>query len=406
MRSAINNMRTDISKYVIHSLRQPNHSDYPKEEIELEELYFPLRDDSVIYNEFECLINIIEEGGLRASRSFRNGNATIYGGDPVVCFTEMPLINLIQYVKERNDRTRFTEYGIALLKKDVFKNNGRPVISGLSEDNIFKYENKENKIICPKIIPYKEQYRYVNLDIDKGTDWTHEREWRIKCELGKKDFSVRDDSVLNTHLTWGINVFSDFLFSEAIIILKTEDEAKEMQSIVQQQLDCGYSSGGEEFCNIIKYLIIDKAVTYLENNSLTRIEDLPIDTYYEHYYEEISENEKKKIKSIILECTELATKFADEFIANTKIEKDKDGFYKDICGSARVASYETTNKYMRFLLNEGIATSIGDCFWLNKLQDKVPFVQCMSYYAYIANKQCDFLNKEIEAIFTVYSMRD
>jgi hypothetical protein len=398
-------MRTDISKYLIHSVRRPDNTDFPQDN-ENEQLYYPLREYGEIYDEYESLINIIEEGGLRASRSFRNGKATIYGGDPVVCFTEMPLINFIQYVKDRDNRYRFTEYGIALLKKDVYENKGRPVISGLSDDNKFKFENNKRRILQPDILPYKEQYRYVKLDLINSIDWTHEREWRIRCDYDKKDFSIRDDKVLNTYLTWGINVFSDFLFSEAIVILKTKEEAKEMQTIVQKQLDCGYSKGGEEFCNKIKYLIIDKAINYLNNNSLTRIEDLPSDTYYTHSYEEISDDEKKKIKSIITECSELAIKFADEFIANTKIEKDKDGFYKDICGFSHVACYETTNKYMRFLLNEGIATSIGDCFLLNKLQDSVPFIQCMSYYEYIAQKQCDFLNEKIDKIFTTYSNKD
>lgn len=398
-------MRTDISKYLIHSVRRPDSTDIPQDN-EDEQLYYPLREDGEIYDEYESLINIIEEGGLRASRSFRNGSATIYGGDPVVCFTEMPLMNFIQYVKDRDDRYRFTEYGIALLKKDVFKNNGRPVISGLSDNNTFEFENHKKRVIKPDILPYKEQYRYVNFDLIKRTDWTHEREWRIKCDYENRDFSVRDDSVLNTYLTWGINVFSDFLFSEVIIILKTEEEAKKVQEIVQKQLDCNYSKGGEEFCNKIKYLIIDRAIKYLDSNSLTCIEDLPSDTFYSHFYEEISDEEKMKIKSIITECSELATKFAADFIMNTKIEKDKDGFYKDICGFSYVVSYETTNKYMRFLLNEGIATSNRDCFYLNKLQNKVPFIQCMSYYEYIAQKQCEFLNKNIDEIFTTCSTRD
>lgn len=398
-------MRTDISKFLIHSVRSPNNRDFPNDK-EVEQLYYPLKESEEIYNEFEVLINIIEEGGLRASHSFRNGKSTIYGGDPVVCFTEMPLINLIQYVKDRNDKYRFTEYGIAVLKKDVYEMKGRPVISGLSEDSKFKFENFNKRIIHPSILPYNEQYRYVKLDLTNGTDWTHEREWRIRCDYNKKDFSIRDDRVLNVHNTWGIGIFSEIFFSETIIILKTEEEAREIQQIVQKQLDSGYSKGGKEFSNEVKYLIIDKAVNYLDNNSLTRIEDLPKDTFYTHSYEEISDKEKEKIKFVINECIKLGAKFAAEFIINTKIEKNKDGSFKDICGFSHVASYKTTNKYMRFLLNEGIATSIGDCFLLHGLMNEVPFNQCMSYNEYITRKQCDFLNEHIDEIFTTYSVRD
>lgn len=306
--------RTDISKYLIHSVRRPLVNDFPQEGEE--ELYFPLINDLKVHNDskdsiFSSLINIIKEGGLRASRSFRKRKATVYGGDPVVCLTEMPLINFIQYIKDRNDKYKFSEYGIAILKKEAFKNKGRPVISGLSYDNKFEFENNDKRILHPNILPYKEQYRYVKLDLVNGTDWTHEREWRIKCEYDKKHFHIKSKESLDVYMTWGVNMFSDIFYSETIIILKTKEEAVEIQQIVQKQLDNGYSKGGEEFYNKIKYLIIDKAVEYLENNSLTRIEDLPIDTFYKHVYEEITENEKKEIKEIIQECTNLGSYFSE-----------------------------------------------------------------------------------------------
>ena len=392
-------MRTDISKYVIHSIRRPNKNDLPQNNEE-EQLYYPLAENEEIKDEFESLVNIIEEGLLRASRSFRNGKATVYGGDPVVCFTEMPLLNFIQYVKERNNRYRFTEYGIALLKEDVYKNYGRPVIAGLAKDNLFEYEDQKKRIIKPEILPYKEQFRYVNLDLKNGTDWTHEREWRIKCDFQDKH------GVSDYYFTWGVSIFSSFLFSEAIIILKTEEEARTIQSIVQKQLDNEYSRGGQEFCNNIKYLVLSKAIKYFDNNSLTRIEDLPANAFYTHSYKEINEQEKQKIKEIISECIGLGPTFADEFAKNTTIEKDENGLYKDTCGFSHVASYKTTNKYLRYLLKEKIATPIDECLVLYELQEKVPFEQSMSYHEYIAQKQCAFLNKKIENIFTTYSIID
>lgn len=88
------------------------------------------------------------------------------------------------------------------------------------------------------------------------------------------------------------------------------------------------------------------------------------------------------------------------------LKKDKDGFYKDISGFSYVVSYQTTNKYLRFLLNEGVATAIDECFWLNKLQNNIPFIDCMTHNEYVAKKQCEFLNKKLGDIFTTYSMRD
>ncbi|MNE85831.1 hypothetical protein D3C80_1828720 [compost metagenome] len=91
----------------------------------------------------------------------------------------MPLINFLQYVSLRNDRTRFTEYGVAVLKREMFKISGRPVISGLSAENKFEFADASKRIIKPEILPLTEQYRYVKLVLSSGNDWTHEREWRI-----------------------------------------------------------------------------------------------------------------------------------------------------------------------------------------------------------------------------------
>ncbi|GAB4207025.1 MAG: hypothetical protein OHK0022_34770 [Roseiflexaceae bacterium] len=55
----------------------------------------------------DILLNIIKEGALRPGQSIRKTRSTqeerstIYGGEPVVCFTEQPLIYFIEYVKAR-----------------------------------------------------------------------------------------------------------------------------------------------------------------------------------------------------------------------------------------------------------------------------------------------------------------
>ena len=147
--------RTDISKFVIHSVRKPNQNDFPNDDHEFSEHdYFPLLSGEKLQDEFDVLTNIIREGGLRANLSFRNGKSTIYGNNPVICFTEMPLINFLQYVKLRDNRSRFTEYGVALLKKEVYKNGGRPVISGLSSENKFEYLDSSKRIIKPAILHF------------------------------------------------------------------------------------------------------------------------------------------------------------------------------------------------------------------------------------------------------------
>jgi|SRR5690606_2270332 len=124
--------RTGISDYVIHFLRRQDVKDLP---IVFElggQLHLADNDKIARMTEMECVFNIIAEGGLRGSFSFRNGKATIYGFEPTICFTEMPIINLLEYRNLRKNPYRVSDYGTAVKRKILFKKGGRPVIYGLS----------------------------------------------------------------------------------------------------------------------------------------------------------------------------------------------------------------------------------------------------------------------------------
>lgn len=117
---------------------------------------------------FQVLQTIIQEGSIKCGWSERNGKPTIFGEYPAVCFTEMSLYSLREYVWARQETNKIDFYGIALPKSKLFGLGARNVIYGLTN------EEKEHKAL-----PNEEQYRYVktNLVSDKP-DWTHEREWR------------------------------------------------------------------------------------------------------------------------------------------------------------------------------------------------------------------------------------
>jgi DNA-binding XRE family transcriptional regulator len=400
------NNRTDISKYVIHSVRKPDVNDLPRTDYEFDEHdYYPLQSGEKLEDEFAVLTNIIREGGLRANLSFRNGKSTIYGNNPVVCFTEMPLINFLQYANLRGNRTRFTEYGVALLKKELYENGGRPVISGLSSTK-FEYLDASKRILKPEILPLSEQYRYVKLDFSKGNDWTHEREWRIACDRKNKDFTVRDDYRFNTFETYGLNIFSDCLFSEVVIIINTEEEAKNIFQLVQDQLDSGYCQGGQEFYTKIRYLIVEKAVSFIKEQKISSIEELPESIYYTHSYETLSEIEKDKVAKALKKCCDLAPKFAEEFFHKYNLDTDDKKYNFDIAGFAFISSYHSDNKYYRYLLNEELGRAVSGSIWLNDLAKNTIHLQSITYQKYICTKQCEILNQEIENIFSVYSALD
>ena len=399
------NQRTDISKYVIHSVRKPNQNDFPKGDYEFDENdYFPLVYGEKLQSEFEVLKNVIREGGLRAHLSFRNGKATIYGNTPVICFTEMPLINFLQYVSVRNDRTKFTEYGVAVLKKEMFKIDGRPVISGLSSDNTFDYLDASKRILKPEILPFAEQYRYVKLDLSAGNDWTHEREWRIACRT--KDFSVLDNYRADVFLTFGLNIFSNFYFSEVVIIVKTEQEAEDIFQDVQDQLDSGYAAGGEEFYTDIKYLIVEKALAHIKEYNLNSIEELPDDIYYKHTYEAISDIEKEKVAAAFKMCSELSAGFADDFFKIHGLDTEDKKLNFDAAGFARIVSYHSDNKFYRYMLAENLGSVVSGSLWVKKLSAYDLDLQSITYQEYMCRRQCEILNAEIEDIFTVSSNLD
>lgn len=399
------NQRTDISKYVIHSVRKPNQNDFPKEEYDFyENDYFPLLYGEKLQSEFDVLKNIIREGGLRAHLSFRKGKATIYGNTPVICFTEMPLINFLQYVSLRNDRTRFTEYGVAVLKKEMFKIGGRPVISGLSAENEFEFADASKRIIKPEILPLTEQYRYVKLDLSAGNDWTHEREWRIACTT--KDFSILDNYRADVFLTYGLTIFSDCYFSEVVIIVKTEQEAEDIFQDVQDQLDSGYAAGGEEFFTGIKYLIVEKALEHIKEHNTNSIEELPEDIYYRHTYETITEIEKKRVTLAIKKCAELSKGFADEFFRLHNLDTEEKKLNFDASGFARVVSYKSDNKFYRYMLEENLGSAVSGSLWIKKLSDYDLDLQSVRYQEYLCKRQSEILNAEVADIFTVSSNLD
>ena len=145
----------------------------------------------------QVLLKIIDDGHIRSSWSFRRDRPTIYGPRAAVCFTEMPLYALIDYVKQRADKYNVQPYGISIMKQDAFRVGVRPVIYGLTGDHLEKPKNPNApasairdwpRFLKPGCgIAEHEQYRYVSFNIGENgySDWTHEREWRW-CDFEDK----------------------------------------------------------------------------------------------------------------------------------------------------------------------------------------------------------------------------
>jgi hypothetical protein len=116
---------------------------------------------------FAVLNKIIAEGKLQATSTWTYGYNC-------VCFTEAPItefnaiFSLIAIAASKQERPRYEPYGIAVSKKWLFQQGGRPVI----------YDRPD----ALSSLPENMKYRFVPYDPENGIDYTWEREWRIETD--------------------------------------------------------------------------------------------------------------------------------------------------------------------------------------------------------------------------------
>jgi hypothetical protein len=92
------------------------------------------------------------------------GNRNIRGGYKCVCFSEAPVLVLSQMVNQ----SRYAPLGVMINKTSLFKAGGRPVI----------YQPESEYEALPETL----RYRHVRYEPESGTDYTWEREWRLRSD--------------------------------------------------------------------------------------------------------------------------------------------------------------------------------------------------------------------------------
>lgn len=108
------------------------------------------------------------------------GKGFVLSNDPCVCFTEAPLLQLIQSFNlqsRKEPAPRYEPFGIGILKSQLFQQGGRPVI----------YQKRDEF----SLLPHELRFRHVTYD-PPTTDFTWEREWRIKCN----EFAFKFEDVI------------------------------------------------------------------------------------------------------------------------------------------------------------------------------------------------------------------
>ncbi|MCF4965717.1 DUF4427 domain-containing protein [Nostoc sp. CMAA1605] len=176
-------LRTDLSNKLIHFVREIDlHKDSMGEMFPHE---FNLNEgvEDTVISPFFLLRRILRQRQLLSTWSYRNGERTIYGSYPAVCFTEMPLKEFVISSIERCQRNeKISSYAIIFDKKQMFKIGARPVIYGTScTSSTYWDEELKGRFLTNKPFSNDEMYRYVSFNLSREPrpiDWTHEREWR------------------------------------------------------------------------------------------------------------------------------------------------------------------------------------------------------------------------------------
>jgi hypothetical protein len=127
-----NTRRFDLSDRLIHFFRALDLDHGPG--FTTPETWRPgdLAEDTK-FSPFFLLRNAVRCERLWATWSVRNGRRTIYGPDPAVCFTDMPLAAFIEAGETRSARGEaMSTYGLLLPKTAMHGLGARSVIYGLS----------------------------------------------------------------------------------------------------------------------------------------------------------------------------------------------------------------------------------------------------------------------------------
>jgi hypothetical protein len=183
----IKRARSDISDFVLHCTRDHRHR---------------VGDTKTRLSPSDALKHILQDGFLEATYACHQGSAgwvpTIRGPHPAVCFTDQPVRFFLQSIKASKImlRDRYTEFGVAVRKADLYRYGGRPVIYGdegvlgarLSPEELHDRRLRPDLLVHKNGLPEDYQYLWAHYDPTRWDsnlgarpiDFRHEREWRAR----------------------------------------------------------------------------------------------------------------------------------------------------------------------------------------------------------------------------------
>ncbi|WP_439880735.1 hypothetical protein ACSX1A_16450 [Pontibacter sp. MBLB2868] len=180
---------------------------------------------------YQVLEQIIYDGYIKSGWSYRGEKRTVFGPEPAVCFTEMPLWALNVYASNRKNRDKIDCYGIALSKQELFRSGTRNVIYGTSTPSEIEVKALKSDEMYNPALPINEQYRYMLTGINDLNDWTHEREWRWTKRDATEGLRIDGVEGLPLYIQHPKG-FLHHAFSKIIFIVQTSTEKDKLLDIV------------------------------------------------------------------------------------------------------------------------------------------------------------------------------
>jgi hypothetical protein len=365
-----NRQRLDLSNWVIHFIHERNYKnetsyvvgdlfDHTPYDVAIDQKSkfdcWDIKDEqcasSYDSSSLAVLLRILDDGHIRRGWSFRNNRPTIYGPKAACCFTEMPLYALLQYSKDKTKSSMVRPYGISLLRDDLFRAGGRPVIYGLTGEHRELGGRLIPRLLQPGCgIEPDEQYRYVamNLGEERWMDWSHEREWRWcdprnECSCPGLPIWLDDEPIK---------------FSRSLIIVQNDEEVAIILDKIKELYDarCGnYSEAYDKRAlSNIRVFSLEQLASL---NEPIRLDDLPWSSLNTFNKPKPSSEFIRRLEDA-LECASEAAALAAKEYRETHHHSAR-GHYQDVFGFAHLDVSAPQSEFTEALILLGVVDVIG-----------------------------------------------
>lgn len=367
-------LRHDLSEWALHFTHDYNSNAEPIDPIINFDLYegFPYHENKELNDRFypwrisdddfpidpdpdalQVLLKIITDGHIRATWAFRKNRPTIYGPRAAVCFTEMPLYALIDYAKTR-PKDAVGTYAIGVLKKELFKAGGRPVIYGLSGKHIEHRSSSAagkgwpRKLDLSCGIAENEQYRYVAMSADshRPIDWSHEREWR---------WVDHQDRFSCPGLPIWLAEDEPTLFSRVFVVVPNEAEVERVLDRLKELYDAEANDSdflfSRQTLKATSVIALDQLETDPNNAGFRnlRIEDIPTASILDFKLPEATPELVEKVRSVLAEARTAADQAAAAHLESARRDISSQ-HVADVAGWAQLSVYDAQSSLVSALL--------------------------------------------------------